>query len=189
MNDLSVIKDGIVLPVEVLEPVKKGIRKYRSFEELRELISKVEGSKKKITLLTLYYTGLRVTEVNQIRKRDIDFQNNMMTVRHLKSRKFFERVIPIHSTLKEILQVYSMTLNSDEFLFPMSRQYIYRLCSELMGISPHQFRHSFAVNYLRQGGRIEDLRILLGHSYINTTMEYLKIVPQDLSKELQKIKF
>lgn len=54
---------------------------------------------------------------------------------------------------------------------------------------PHQFRHSFAVNWLRNNGDIIILHRILGHTKIQTTMEYLKIVPTDQGKELLKINF
>jgi len=54
---------------------------------------------------------------------------------------------------------------------------------------PHQFRHSFAVNWLRCGGELVVLSRMLGHSNIQSTMEYLKIVPLDVGKELLKIQF
>jgi len=50
-------------------------------------------------------------------------------------------------------------------------------------------RHSFAVNWLRCGGEIDVLHRILGHSKIQTTMEYLKIVPRDQGKALMGIDF
>ena len=58
-----------------------------------------------------------------------------------------------------------------------------------LGVSPHKLRHSFAVNWLREKGDIAYLSKALGHRYLNTTGEYLKIVPSDVAKELEKIKF
>ena len=55
--------------------------------------------------------------------------------------------------------------------------------------SPHRFRNSFAVHWLRCGGRLEVLSQMLGHSDIKTTMIYLKIVPVDQGKELLKVRF
>ena len=59
-------------------------------------------------------------------------------------------------------------------------------------VHPHTFRHSFAVNYLRQADSANDLvilRKLMGHSSILTTMKYLDIVPRDQAKQLAKIQF
>lgn len=71
----------------------------------------------------------------------------------------------------------------------MTRQRAWQLTQKYLGGHPHQLRHSFAVNWLRSGGEIVVLHRMLGHSKVQTTMEYLKIVPTDQGKELLKIQF
>jgi integrase/recombinase XerD len=46
---------------------------------------------------------------------------------------------------------------------------------------PHKLRHTFATNYLRNGGNLEQLRLILGHRDISTTQRYLLLLPEDLS--------
>ena len=51
----------------------------------------------------------------------------------------------------------------------------------------HRLRHTFATNYLRQGGDIVRLSMVLGHSQITTTQRYLHLLTEDLSASHQKV--
>ena len=113
-----------------------------------------------------------------------------MEVMHLKSRKFLRRIIPIRDELKNLLFFTSSNLNAKDKLFPYTRQYVFQLTRKFFVTHPHTFRHSFAVHFLRTSKNPMALQILmnlLGHSNINTTMEYLKIVPSDIKKALDEI--
>ena len=53
-------------------------------------------------------------------------------------------------------------------------------------VSPHTLRHSFATNYLGNGGNVRHLADLLGHESLNTTAHYTHIVDNDLMREYRK---
>lgn len=95
----------------------------------------------------------------------------------------------MHPILKDVLELYVALLKADDLVFPISRQRAFQITIQHLGGSPHKLRHSFAVNWLRCKGDIVMLSRVMGHSNINTTMEYLKIVPIDQGKELIKIQF
>jgi len=174
-------------------PIKQEIRKYLDKETILEVINNLPQGIAKMLIIVLWMTGLRVSELNSIRKKDIDIKNKIMRVRWLKSRKYNERIIPIKTELAYILEIYVSTKNSDDLIFPVTRQYIYRVVSRhFPGYSPHTLRHSFAVNFLRQSTNPTALVILqrlLGHSKIQTTLEYLRIVPSDMAKALAEVSF
>lgn len=165
------------------------IRKYWTPQEIKERIDACRDPQDSMLLRFLWMSGVRITEAVSLRKMDIDFQNSMMKVRWLKSRKYKDRIVPIHSQLRPLLQLFTAPLNQEDLLFPYSRQRAWQICRKWMNGNPHMFRHSFAVNWLRNKGDIVILHKILGHSKIQTTMEYLKIVPVDQAGELQKIKF
>lgn len=165
------------------------IPKYWEREEINRLLDNVTNHKHKMLLQFLWLSGVRVTEAVSLRKKDIDFKNHVMRVKWLKSRKYLERVVPIHPILKQILEVYTAPMNMEHHVFPYSRQNAWHICNKWMQGGPHKFRHSFAVNWLRQEGDLVVLHRILGHSKIQTTMEYLKIVPLDQGKELMKMRF
>ena len=133
--------------------------------------------------------GVRITEALSVRKCDIDFKNYTVRVRWLKSRKYKSRILPLHPKIRDIMQVYVATFKDEERIFPISRQRAWQITKKWLKGNPHKLRHSFAVNWLRCGGDIVTLHRILGHSKIQTTMEYLKIVPIDQGKELIKISF
>ena len=53
--------------------------------------------------------------------------------------------------------------------------------------TPHKWRHTFATSFLRKGGDLETLRMLLGHSNLKTTQKYLHLNHQDIRKTYQTI--
>lgn len=176
--------------------------KYLSRDEIHQIIdgmdaTKKNGAKEKLLIIFMWYTGCRVTEVINIRKRDIDFKNKEITIRWLKNRKFLYRTMPIHANLKSMLELMLAAKGLDDIIFPYSRQRAWQIIKKHTSwlypwIHPHTFRHSFAVNYLRQADSANDLvilRKLMGHSSILTTMKYLDIVPRDQAKQLAKIQF
>jgi integrase/recombinase XerD len=171
------------------QSVKVDNYKYWTRDEINDLIQEVKNPMHKMLFIFLWRSGVRITEAINLKKQDIDFRNNVMTLKWLKSRKYKYRVVPIHQTLKDVLEVFTATLNLDCLVFPISRQRAWQLTQEHMKGNPHKFRHSFAINWLRCGGDLVILHKILGHSKIQTTMEYLKIVPIDQGKELNKIYF
>lgn len=169
--------------------VKKDIRKYWDKEQINNMINNIDNYKHKMLMKFLWMSGVRITEALNLKKQDIDFKAYLMKVKWLKSRKWNERVVPIHPTLKESLELYVAALNGLDKVFPISRQRAWQLTKKYLKGHPHQLRHSFAVHWLKSGGDITILHRILGHSKIQTTMEYLKVVPVDQGKELIKIQF
>ena len=169
--------------------VKEDIRKYWDKDYIHQQLDMIDRPNHKMLFQFLWMSGVRITEAISLTKGNIDFQNYVMKVKWLKSRKYMNRILPIHPNLKDLLNIYSGSMNAIDRVFPMSRQRAWQLCKKYFNGHPHQMRHSFAVNWLRCGGDIVTLHRILGHSKIQTTMEYLKIVPLDQGKELLKIQF
>lgn len=168
---------------------KLDIRKYWDRDYINQQLDLVNNPQHRMLLQFLWMSGLRITEAVSLSKGKIDYQNYVMRVRWLKSRKYHERIVPMHPRLRELLLLFTAAMNADERIFPITRQRAWQLTQKYMHGHPHQMRHSFAVNWLRCGGDIVTLHRILGHSKIQTTMEYLKIVPVDQGKELMKIQF
>lgn len=164
-------------------------RKYWEKSFINETLLKIQNHEHRMLCDFLWKSGVRISEAVSLTKGNIDFEHYLMTVKWLKSRKYLERVVPIHPLLAEVLQVYTATMNKEQRVFPISRQRGWQITTKYFGGNPHMFRHSFAVNWLRCGGDVVTLHRILGHSKIQTTMEYLKIVPVDQYKELLKIDF
>jgi integrase/recombinase XerD len=192
MNQEIILSNNQIIESDQIITQKKDIRSYMTREEINEILNTIQNNKHRIIMTVLWQTGLRVSEIINVVKRNIDFKNHRMSVLWQKNRRWKERIIPLHNNLVPLLQLYTTNMKFKERVFPYTRQYVYSICKKHLGNSPHVLRHSFAVNFLEQTKSSKGLVILkqlLGHSHINTTMEYLRIVPNDLKDELDKIEF
>ena len=159
----------------------------------------------------IYATGIRASELINIKITDIDF--NEATLRILgKGSK--ERIIPIHNLALKLIAKYwkneiynhnklvknkNITFKRD-FLFlnihgkKLTRQglwYIIKTISKKLGldinkISPHILRHTFATHLLYNGVPLRHLQELLGHSNISTTQIYTHLSDQYIESEYSK---
>lgn len=142
---------------------------------------------------TLLYTGLRKGELLGLRVTDVDMDRLEVTIRAETSKSRLRRVVPINSKLCLALEDYlderQRRRPQSEFLFtsasadtPFTANGLKHLIEQVKRLSgvrfhAHQFRHTFAVNFLNQGGDIAKLKQLLGHRDIRMTSAYLRCLP------------
>lgn len=168
---------------------KKCMPKYMLSNDVRYKLQGITEPKEKMLCLFLWTTGCRISEALAVSKQDLDLVNRLCTIRWLKSRKYQERIIPLHQSIVDVLAMFSGALNGPDKLFPYTRQRAWQIIMKHFKTHPHTIRHSFAVNYLKNGGRLTDLQQLLGHKTLNTTAIYTLLVPTELGTELDKIQF
>ena len=161
-----------------------------------------EGSKYRCILLILYDNGMRISELVKIRICDIDFQEKIIMVLGKGQR---ERPVPITVyTRKYILRYMDQARTricpkDSPYLFvscdgePISinsvQQFMRRLLEKSgleVKFSPHILRHSFATQYIINGGNPFYLKAILGHKSLATTLKYTKILPKDVQNEHTK---
>ncbi|MBS3080589.1 tyrosine-type recombinase/integrase [Candidatus Pacearchaeota archaeon] len=168
----------------------KTIPEVLTIEEVRGLIGKTNNIKHKLILKLLYGCGLRVSEVINLKKPDIHFNESLIHIRLAKGRK--DRFVKIPDSIKEELNNYLKLVEGD-ILFQSSRsgkltiktiQQVVKSSAKKAGIKkrvyPHLLRHSFATHLLEQGTDLRLIQKLLGHSDIKTTQIYLKISNQSI---------
>jgi integrase/recombinase XerD len=157
---------------------------------------------RRLHLLTLFLldTGCRISEALNLRVREIDFENLLVTLDG-KGRK--QRVVPISFELRKALSRHCKESNGapDHLLFAnrtqteLSRDNVRRdvklLCQKLGFDAPvrtlHSFRHTFATNYLRRGGSVFHLQKVLGHSTLEMTRRYANLVTADLQAVHERV--
>jgi len=159
--------------------------------------STLSGDRNHLIILMLYDLGLRITELLNIKVGDLDFAGGYVTIMG-KGQK--QRSIPISKiSLREILRYiskYHPDQNPDKSarLFELNghkpissngvQQMLHRLRDaaglEDIRVSPHVFRHSFATQFIANGGNAFVLQRILGHSSINMTLRYTHLQPEDL---------
>lgn len=157
--------------------------------------STVNGKRVQNIAAILLDTGLRIDELLGVRQRDVDLEGMMLTVNR-KGR--IQQQVPISFEGRKWLHLWIRGHRQpDRFVFdtesgsPLSIRNCQRDIADLcrkVGIegvrcSPHTFRHTFAVSYLRNRGNLFYLSKILGHSSIKTTERYLRsLTPDDLAK-------
>lgn len=153
----------------------------------------------KAMLELMYATGLRVSELINLKLQDIDLNQDIIRI-YGKGNK--ERVVPIGEFSKEYLEKYiyeyrksMLKKEASEYLFlnnhgkQMTRQGFFKIIKKIakeQGInkefSPHTLRHSFASHLLKYGADLRTIQELLGHSDISTTQIYTHVTNEELKK-------
>jgi integrase/recombinase XerD len=198
MNQLTPYKKAEIVESIPFEDYKDPFPKYITKDDVELILTNVDNKRVRLLLAFLWNTGLRISEALSVRVKDYDSQTQTLKIRHLKSRQRKMRPVVINSRFAKGFEFFlSSFTNKEELVFPFTRQnvdsMIRKACDGLElstpVVSAHTFRHGFAVNYLKQGGRIEVLKKLLGHARIDNTMVYADIVGSDLRKEIDRIEF
>lgn len=153
-----------------------------------------DSPRDRVLFLTLWGTGLRITEALRLRKCHLNVPFRQVRVTWLKKRKLAERILPLHRDIVLHLAGHSANIGYDDLLFPITRQQAGRLCRQYAkaagiekNVHPHTFRHSFAVNFIRQTRDLVTLSKLLGHSSVNQTMVYLQFMQKDINERLDEV--
>ncbi len=190
-------------PVENLSTPKgwKRIPRIIGTEEVSILLNTPEGKKLSLRdramLEIIYSSGLRASEVINIKLEDINFEAGFITVVGKGSK---ERIVPISHVTLGTLQLYIeesrpeiLGKRTSPYLFlakggkPMTRQRLWQLTKTYskdlsIELSPHMLRHCFASHMLDNGADLRALQKMLGHTDISTTQIYTKVTPERLKK-------
>ena len=146
----------------------------------------------KAMLELLYATGIKVSELLELKVHDFNMQLGIL---HLHNGKK-ERIIPIYPAAVRSLNVYLTNVrpaivleaNQDKLFtnmngLPMSRQGFWKIIKHYaidagieQEITPQTLRHSFAAHLLENGAKLSDIKEMLGHSDISSTQIYAQYI-------------
>ena len=189
-----------VNPTELLESPKLGrkLPDTLSVEEIDQLISaidlsKPEGQRNKAMLETLYSSGLRISELINLRITNLFFKEGYIKIIGKGDK---ERIVPIGRIAIKYIKIYAEDVRvhvkikkgSEDILFlnrrgsKLTRNMMFMIIKGLAlkiglkkSISPHTFRHSFATHLIEGGADLRAVQEMLGHESITTTEIYLHI--------------
>jgi len=158
-------------------------------EEVNKMIDVTENLKHMIVLMFLYYSGMRLNELINIRWEDMDFERELIHIKKAKGDK--QRVVFLHPKLKQVLEVFGLSVNGLVLMSSRKRKYsdvtiqkIVKNAALKAGISknvtPHTLRHSFATHLLEGGADIRYIQRLLGHKDLKTTQIYTHVANRDI---------
>lgn len=202
------MNEGYVEPfkMQAIKVDRTNVETY-SDDELRTLLQKPNIKKCSFTeyqswVMTnfLFSTGVRQRSLINIKVKDVDFDNNVVYVNITKNRK--PLLVPINQTMAHILNEYlkyRKYKSKDDFLFcnvfgeqlvkstcyHMLYEYNKRRGVETTGI--HRYRHTFARQWILNGGNVVSLSRLLGHSSLQITQNYINLLVSDVAKEVDTI--
>ncbi len=179
LNNLPNIKREKKLPVIL------------SKEEIERLISSTKNINHRLIIQVGYSAGLRISEIINLKWRDIDFDRNLIHLKRAKGKK--DRIVMLSLKVKDGLM--NLTPNKEGYVFLTNRdgKYTQRTIQKIIenaasnagirkSITPHTLRHSFATHLLENGTDIRYIQDLLGHSNISTTLIYTKVSNKNISK-------
>ncbi len=195
--DISPIAEIIAPKQEKYLPTSMSESEVEKLLKSPNTIIKIE-KRDKAMIEMLYATGVRISELIDLKMTDVDIQRCVIKVLGKGSK---ERLIPFGERALEALNDYikDRCESSIKEIFlsnrgkKMSRQAfwqrikIYLLREGLKdSISPHTLRHAFATHLLNRGADLRSVQLLLGHSDLSTTQIYTHIAKQRLSEVLKK---
>ena len=187
---LTVISDGkINNPTVLIKSPKLPIKVpvYLEESEIEQMMELTKDNPRKHLIISLlYYTGLRVSELCNLKAKDVSESSlNVLG----KGNK--QRVLPTPTKLKDAISSLKKTLREDDYLFRshisskkgITRDGVYKLIQEVgskCGINkeklhPHALRHSTATSMLNKGVDIRVIQEVLGHSNLSTTAIYASV--------------
>lgn len=185
----GVIKDNPCLLISNPK-VEKKLPNYLSYNEIETMLEvpdtfKNNSLRDKLIIEILYSTGIRVSELVNIKVKDIDFYNNQILILG-KGNK--ERYVIFGNTLKDMLKEYISIKNDSEYLITnkynkkMSTRSIEEIVKKIVKIdgiknkvTPHTIRHTFATHMLNEGADLRVVQELLGHENLKTTEVYTHV--------------
>ena len=201
----KIIDKDPMIKISVLK-TQKTIPSFVRETEMDTLLDDIEfpddfvGVRDKLILELLYGTGMRLSEMIDLKERDIDFYNRTITVLGKRNK---QRIIPINQLLVKLIQAYqefkqTELLGNDYLIvsekgiqaYPVMIQRITKkylsLVTTLTKKSPHILRHSYATHLLNNGAELTAIKDLLGHTSLSATQVYTHNSMEKIKKIYQQ---
>lgn len=161
-------------------------------EEVKQLINSIKNKKHSLIVKLLYSSGLRLSELINLKVGNLELEEKIGWVRSGKGAK--DRLFILSNRVSEELKDFTKDRKEDEYIFTgynekMSQrnvQKLIKLAARKAGIgkaiTPHTLRHSLATHLLESGENIRKIQELLGHASLSTTQLYTHITTEELKK-------
>jgi site-specific recombinase XerD len=184
----NVLQKPYVIPTVIYPRRAKTLPAVMSSEEIFKLINTIENIKHRVLVMMFYSTGLRLSEMANLRITDIDSRNMRIKVVSGKGSK--DRYTILSPAVLLELRAYYVQYRPIDYLFngeAKGRRYSVRSIEKVVqnaivraglknkNYSVHTIRHSFATHLVDNGTDLHTVKELLGHNSLGTTMQYLHL--------------
>lgn len=182
--------------------IEKKLPKYLTINDVEKILNACDLNDKKgirdnLILELLYVSGIRVSELTNIKINDIDFSSKQIKILGKGSK---ERIVFFGNRCNNLLNKYLkirdkfLKFNNDYLIISntgkqMSTREVRNIINRIkikagidIKISPHTFRHTFATHMLNQGADLRSVQELLGHENLSTTTIYTHLTNERLRK-------
>ena len=160
-------------------------------DEATRIANACSNADERLTVWTLLDTGLRVSELANLTRDNLDWQLHRLTIYGkggpygTKSKR---RIVPLSPRVQPLIEAH-LSLHD---IFGMTSRTIQRVIKRVANranisrpVSPHVLRHTFAVTAVQKGLSLPALQRLLGHDRLTTTEIYLNLSPEEAIREFQ----
>lgn len=178
--------------------------------KIAETDKTLAGKRNRVMLYLLYVSGMRISELCNLRMSDVHFDTGFI---HVSGKGGKSRMVPLPQMMLDMLHDYSNTIYKEvnkksktrsdgEYLFPIyyagiikpiTRQSFWIILKKMWAksgsdksISPHKLRHSLATHMLKSGADLRSLQVLLGHENLATVQIYTHVETSYLRKVYNK---
>ena len=169
------------------------VKETLAFEEICRLIDVTLNRKHKLMISMLYATGVRVSELVNIKVNDVDFSRKLLLVREGKGNKDRYTILSdkVINKLHKYLDTRKITSN---YVFETHKGHVTSATVQAVLknakkkakidkiVTPHVLRHSFATHLRDSGVQDSDIQKLLGHKSIKTTQTYATVSVEHLTR-------
>ena len=201
----------------IFPKLEKILPNYLTEQEIVRLLNSADktntpkGVRNKVMLYLLYATGMRVSEMVNLRIDQIQFDTGFIK---LEGKGNKERMVPlpknvlkllkyyVNGPYKELLETAGESKNLKNFIFiskygqsikPVTRQLFWLILKKFLilskiskKVSPHTLRHSLATHLLKNGANIRSIQVLLGHEQLTTVQIYTHLENSQLREVYDK---
>ena len=185
----------------------KSLPDHLSLDEIFKMLNCIDISKttefrNRVILELLYATGMRASEVIELKLNDFDENMGILRIFGKRSK---QRIVPLHYEAIELLRKYlkdvrpALNKRDTDYIFlnrsgeKLTRQFLWKIIKKYAisagidkNIYPHLIRHTFATHLLERGANLRNLQSLLGHSDITTTQIYTQVNIAKIREEYLK---
>lgn len=181
------------------------IPRYLEDQELRVVLEYCQGEHasllERTVVITLLHTGIRAAEFASLKASDIVQIGGVWKLHIHEGKGLKDRLIPLTQRCLAVLQEWQEKewLRANDFLFTRYGRpwrgniQVARIIREIgkkqgvVKLTPHRFRHTFAVSLLNYGLRESVLQKLMGHADMDTTLEYARILDQTVERSFSEV--